>query len=100
MTWIAWRYVTSHAKRSAKKSAAKALRKIGFDQVDIERATAYAEDADITLQLHLAMWPQVEHDNKLRFIYDKIECQLLSCKQKIERKWVLIDRDLLATQPK
>lgn len=77
----------------------KGASQIGFDQVDIERATAYAaEDADITLQLHLAMWPQVEHDNKLRFIYDKIEVPTSIVLQKIERNGVLIDRDLLATQ--
>jgi DNA polymerase-1 len=53
----------------------KGASQIGFDEVAIERATEYAaEDADITLALHHAMWPQIEHDDKLRFIYEKIEC--------------------------
>jgi len=77
----------------------KGASQIGFDQVDIERATAYAaEDADITLQLHQAMWPQVEPYDKLRFIYDKIELPTSVVLQKIERNGVLINRDLLATQ--
>ncbi|MFA9276162.1 MAG: DNA polymerase, partial [Candidatus Aquirickettsiella gammari] len=56
------------------------------------------EDADITLQLHQAMWPQVEPDAKLRFIYEKIELPTSVVLQKIERNGVLINRDLLATQ--
>ena len=77
----------------------KGASQIGFDQVDIERATAYAaEDADITLQLHQAMWPQVEPYAKLRYIYDKIELPTSVVLQKIERNGVLINRDLLATQ--
>jgi DNA polymerase-1 len=77
----------------------KGASQIGFDQVEIERATAYAaEDADITLQLHQAMWPQVEPYDKLRFIYDKIELPTSVVLQKIERNGVLINRDLLATQ--
>lgn len=77
----------------------KGASQIGFDQVDIERATAYAaEDADITLQLHQTMWPQVEPDAKLHFIYEKIELPTSVVLQKIERNGVLINRDLLATQ--
>ncbi len=77
----------------------KGASQIGFNQVDVERATAYAaEDADITLQLHLAMWPQVEPDAKLHFIYEKIELPTSVVLQKIERNGVLINRDLLATQ--
>jgi DNA polymerase-1 len=77
----------------------KGASQICFDQVDIERATAYAaEDADITLQLHQAMWPQVERDQKLIYIYNKIELPTSVVLQKIERNGVLINRDLLATQ--
>ncbi|MBM3344506.1 MAG: DNA polymerase I, partial [Betaproteobacteria bacterium] len=39
---------------------------IGFEQVSVERATEYAaEDADITLRLHQALYPQVAADEKL-----------------------------------
>ncbi|MDE2430386.1 MAG: DNA polymerase I [Burkholderiales bacterium] len=77
----------------------KGASQIGFDQVDIERATDYAaEDADITLQLHLAMWPEIEPDPKLLRVYHDIELPTSVVLQKIERNGVLIDKDLLATQ--
>ena len=39
-----------------------------------QRAAAYsAEDADVTLQLHGALWPRVERDAKLKRIYAEIE---------------------------
>jgi len=77
----------------------KGASQIGFDEVEIERATAYAaEDADITLALHHAMWPQIENDAKLRYIYEKIEVPTAVVLQKIERNGVLIDSDLLGKQ--
>ncbi len=77
----------------------KGAAQICFDEVELERATAYAaEDADVTLQLHQAMWPTVEHDAKLRFIYEKIELPTSVVLQKIERNGVLIDPDLLGVQ--
>ncbi|AKZ61453.1 DNA polymerase I [Herbaspirillum hiltneri N3] len=77
----------------------KGASQIGFDQVEIGRATDYAaEDADVTLALHQAMWPQVENDAKLRYIYEKIEVPTSVVLQKIERNGVLIDAAILATQ--
>ena len=77
----------------------KGASQIGFNEVAIERATEYAaEDADVTLALHQAMWPQIEHDDKLRFIYEKIEVPTSVVLQKIERNGVLIDSERLATQ--
>ena len=77
----------------------KGAAQICFDQVDLERATAYAaEDADITLQLHLAMWPEIEPDVNLQRVYHDIELPTSIVLQKIERNGVLINKDLLATQ--
>ncbi|HJV84799.1 MAG TPA: DNA polymerase I [Noviherbaspirillum sp.] len=77
----------------------KGASQICFDQVAIERATEYAaEDADVTLQLHQAMWPRVAEDEGLTFIYEKIELPTSVVLQKIERNGVLIDAQLLATQ--
>ena len=77
----------------------KGAAQICFDEVELERATAYAaEDADVTLQLHQTMWPPVERDAKLRFIYEKIELPTSVVLQKIERNGVLIDPDLLGVQ--
>ncbi|MEA5097832.1 MAG: DNA polymerase I [Burkholderiaceae bacterium] len=77
----------------------KGAAQIGFDQVPVERATEYAaEDADVTLQLHHALWPRIERDSKLRFIYEQIELPTAVTLHKIERNGVLIDRDKLAAQ--
>jgi DNA polymerase I len=77
----------------------KGASQICFDEVAIDRATEYAaEDADITLQLHNAMWPRVHQDDGLKFIYEKIEVPTSVVLQKIERNGVLIDRELLSAQ--
>ncbi|KAF3997371.1 DNA polymerase I [Glaciimonas immobilis] len=77
----------------------KGASQICFDEVEIARATEYAaEDADITLRLHHTMWPHIESDKKLRFIYEKIEVPTAVVLQKIERNGVLIDAGLLKTQ--
>jgi DNA polymerase-1 len=77
----------------------KGASQICFDEVALERATEYAaEDADVTLQLHQAMWPRVAEDEGLKFIYEKIELPTAVVLQKIERNGVLIDAQLLAAQ--
>jgi len=79
--------------------AGKGAKQIGFDQVDIETATRYAaEDADITLQLHQALFPQIAPDAKLGFIYRNIEMPLLDVLFTVERNGVLLDTQLLAQQ--
>ncbi len=77
----------------------KGASQLCFDQVEIARATEYAaEDADITLQLHQCMWPHVEADQGLTFIYEKVEMPASLVLQKMERNGVLIDAGLLNTQ--
>lgn len=77
----------------------KGAAQICFDQVDLQRATDYAaEDADITLQLHLAMWPEIEADASLQRVYHDIELPTSVVLQKIERNGVLINQDLLSAQ--
>ncbi len=77
----------------------KGASQIGFDEVSIERATEYAaEDADITLRLHQAMWPRIESNEKLRFIYEGIEIPTARVLQQVERNGVLIDVGLLEAQ--
>ena len=74
-------------------------KRIGFDQVDIVRASEYAaEDADITLQLHLGMYPRIAADDKLRYIYESIEMPAREVLFRIERNGVLVDADLLSAQ--
>ena len=79
--------------------AGKGVNQIGFDEVAIERATEYAaEDADITLRLHQALWPQIEHNTKLRGIYQDIELPVARILQRMERTGVLVDAELLNRQ--
>jgi DNA polymerase-1 len=74
----------------------KGAGRIGFEQVAIERATEYAaEDADITLQLHRVLWPQVEADAKLARIYRDVELPVMPVLQVMERNGVLLDAKLL-----
>jgi DNA polymerase I len=77
----------------------KGAGQITFDQVELERATAYAaEDADITLQLHRHLWPQIAANPKLEEVYRRIEVPTAVVLRKIERNGVLIDADLLGVQ--
>jgi DNA polymerase-1 len=77
----------------------KGASEIGFDEVDIERAAEYAaEDADITLQLHQALWPNVDKVDGLRFIYQTIELPTARVLQRIERNGVFIDVQRLQAQ--
>jgi DNA polymerase-1 len=77
----------------------KGAGQICFDQVSIERATEYAaEDADITLRLHNALYPQVENDAKLAKIYREIEMPVMTVLQTMERNGVLLDTALLDAQ--
>jgi len=74
----------------------KGASRIGFEQVAIERATEYAaEDADVTLQLHQALYPRVESDEKLARIYHDVEMPLVSVLFAMERHGVLLDTALL-----
>ncbi|HTE14325.1 MAG TPA: DNA polymerase I [Burkholderiales bacterium] len=74
----------------------KGASRIGFEQVSIERATDYAaEDADITLRLHEALYPQVAADEKLLRIYRDIELPVMQVLQSMERNGVLLDVKLL-----
>lgn len=79
--------------------AGKGAKQIGFDQVAIDDAAPYAaEDADITLQLHQALWPQLEADTDLKNLFETIELPLVPVLSRMERNGVAIDTDLLNMQ--
>ncbi|MGH8702136.1 MAG: DNA polymerase I, partial [Burkholderiales bacterium] len=74
----------------------KGAGRIGFEQVAVERATEYAaEDADVTLQLHQALYPQVRSEEKLERIYRDVEMPLLGVLFNMERYGVLLDTERL-----
>jgi DNA polymerase I len=79
--------------------AGKGAKQITFNQVDVDRAAEYsAEDADITLQLHQKIWPQIEAAPRLRSVYEEIEQPLVAVLFRMERGGVLVDRELLKAQ--
>jgi DNA polymerase-1 len=76
----------------------KGAHQIPFSQVDVARATEYScEDSDMTLDVHQVLWPRLQADDKLRFIYD-LEIQSSEALYRIERNGVLIDAPTLAAQ--
>ena len=79
--------------------AGKGAKQITFNQVDVDRAAEYsAEDADVTLQLHLKLWPQLEALPALKSVYETIEQPLVPVLYRMEREGVLVDRELLKIQ--
>ncbi|SDR18089.1 DNA polymerase I [Paraburkholderia fungorum] len=79
--------------------AGKGASQIGFDEVALEQAAEYAaEDADITLRLHLAMYPQVAAEKALDHVYKAIEVPTSRVLRKMERTGVLIDAEKLRAQ--
>ena len=79
--------------------AGKGASQIGFDQVSVDRATEYSgEDADITLQLHAAMHPQLASEPALARVYAEIEMPVMPVLLAMERNGVLIDARRLEVQ--
>ena len=67
--------------------------------MDVEHATEYsAEDSDVTLQLHSAIYAQIAVDEKLDYIYRSIEMPTLRVLFCMERNGVLLDVPLLDAQ--
>ncbi|MFM0727473.1 DNA polymerase I [Paraburkholderia strydomiana] len=79
--------------------AGKGASQIGFDEVALEQAAEYAaEDADITLRLHQALYPQVAAEKALDHVYRAIEVPTSRVLRKMERTGVLIDAEKLRQQ--
>ena len=79
--------------------AGKGAKQISFEQVSIERASEYAaEDADVTLRLHRTLWPAITQQPQLKRLYEEFEQPLVGVLQRMERRGVLIDREMLRLQ--
>jgi DNA polymerase-1 len=77
----------------------KGANRIGFDEVALDIATQYAaEDADITLRLHQTLYPGIQKDEPLDYIYCSIEMPVLDVLFEMERNGVLLDYKLLQKQ--
>jgi len=76
----------------------KGAHQIPFSQVDIAKAAEYScEDSDQTLDVHNTLWPQLEKNEQLRFVY-QLEMDSSEALYRIERNGVLIDAPTLAAQ--
>lgn len=79
--------------------AGKGAKQLTFNQIDLEKAGHYAaEDADITLRLHQAIFPQLEKRSTQLSVFNDIEMPLLPVLARMEQHGVLIDCDMLAEQ--
>ena len=79
--------------------AGKGAGQLTFNQVALEEAGPYAaEDADITLRLHQALWPQVSAELTLKNVLVDIELPLVPVLSRIERAGALVDDTLLFQQ--
>ena len=79
--------------------AGKGAKQLTFNQIDIEKAGHYAaEDADITLRLHQAIFPALKQLPEQLSIYNTIEIPLIPVLAQMEQTGVLIDCDLLDQQ--
>ena len=77
----------------------KGAHQISFAQVEIDKAAEYScEDSDMTLHVHQHLWPQVEAQAGLRYVYQQIEMPTSTVLGRIERTGVLIDSARLAAQ--
>ncbi len=98
MDSLALKYL-GHQTISFEELAGKGAKQLTFNQIELEKAAEYAaEDADVTLQLHLALWPQLAENPGLVKVLQDIEMPLLPVLSRIERGGVLIDAALLQKQ--
>ncbi|HXZ53573.1 MAG TPA: DNA polymerase I [Burkholderiales bacterium] len=77
----------------------KGAARIPFSAVDVQRATEYAaEDADCALAVHDVLFAKISADEKLRFVYERIELPVLPVLLRMERNGVLLDAAKLERQ--
>jgi len=77
----------------------KGAARIPFSAVEIARATEYAaEDADCTLAVHERLYPRIRADEKLSFVYERIEMPAFPVLFRMERNGVLLDTARLEAQ--
>ncbi|WNN50565.1 DNA polymerase I [Siccibacter colletis] len=85
-----------HKTITFEEIAGKGKNQLTFNQIALEQAGPYAaEDADVTLQLHLKMWPKLQKEAGPRAVFEKIEIPLVPVLSRIERNGVKIDPAVL-----
>jgi DNA polymerase-1 len=85
-----------HAVLSHGEVTGSGKNKLSFDQVAIDRATAYsAEDADVTLRLWRVLKPRLVAE-RMTAVYETLERPLISVLGRMERRGISIDRQVLS----
>ncbi len=98
MDSLALKYL-SHKTISYEDVAGKGAKQKTFDLVPVEEAGPYAaEDADVALKLHLALWPKLSGEKSLRSLFEEIEIPLIEVLSAMERNGVKVDAKMLAKQ--
>jgi len=98
MDSLALKYL-NHKTIGFEDVAGKGAKQLSFNQVPLEQAADYAaEDADITLRLHQALWPRLQAEPRLREVYEQIEMPLLPILAAMEQTGVLVDVAMLRRQ--
>ena len=70
--------------------------RLSFNQIELERATAYAaEDAEVTRRLHDVLYPLLAAEPALQKVFDEIEMPLVPVLIQMECRGVLLDLKLL-----
>jgi DNA polymerase-1 len=76
--------------------AGKGAKQLTFNQVPLETAGDYAaEDADVTLQLHHCLYPQLQAEPSLSRVYSDIDMPLVRILSEVERGGTLVDGRML-----
>ncbi|ECP5783710.1 DNA polymerase I [Salmonella enterica] len=87
--------------------AGKGKNQLTFNQIALEEAGRYAaedadvtlqlhlKDADVTLQLHLKMWPELQQHKGPLNVFENIEMPLVPVLSRVERNGVKIDPAVL-----
>lgn len=79
--------------------AGKGVKQLTFNQIELELAAPYAaEDADITLRLHQALWGKLSAEPGLAKVFSEIELPLLPVLARMERLGTTIEPKLLHQQ--
>lgn len=87
----------NHKTVTFEEIAGKGKNQLTFNQIALEQAAHYAaEDADVTLQLHLKMWEKLSQQAGPKQVFSEIEMPLVRVISRIERNGVLIDPSILA----
>ncbi|MBW3763304.1 DNA polymerase I [Aeromonas jandaei] len=98
MDSLARRYLNAETI-SFEEIAGKGVKQLTFNQIELEQAAPYAaEDADITLRLHQALWGKLSTEPGLAKVFSEIELPLLPVLARMERLGTTIEPKLLHQQ--